>query len=49
MTPILVADGVFEYKEIAERFKKKVKTLMLKLQVLFYEKLAQFQDSDINR
>ncbi|MDP3049064.1 MAG: hypothetical protein Q8N12_06510 [Thermodesulfovibrionales bacterium] len=48
MTPILVADGIFEYKEIAARFKKESREIDKTVAVFVYEKLVRFPDSEIN-
>ena len=42
MTPILVADGIFEYKEVSERFKKESKEIDAGIAQFIYEKLLQF-------
>lgn len=46
MTPILIADGFFENKEIAERFRKESKETGAGIAQFIYEKLLQFPDTD---
>ena len=41
-TPILVADGLFEYHKIAEEFKKASKHLEKSLSEFIYDKLVQY-------
>jgi len=47
MTPILITDGVFEYKEVATKFKEESNKIDAELAVFVYGKLLRFPASEV--